>query len=69
MGRLAQGWAGRVVVDLRDVSFLDCSTIGCFVGLRSRFVRAGGALTLRNPAPNVRRTLEVAQVLHLLGVA
>jgi anti-anti-sigma factor len=50
---------GVVVVDLADVSFLDSSTIGVFVGAHNRLSGAGGALRLRTPQEMPRRALEL----------
>jgi anti-anti-sigma factor len=50
---------GTVTVDLAEVTFLDSSTIGVFVGAHNRLARDGGALRLRNPQELPRRALEL----------
>jgi anti-anti-sigma factor len=50
---------GTVTVDLADVTFLDSSTIGVFVGAHNRLSNDGGALRLRNPQELPRRALEL----------
>ena len=49
---------GVVTVDLTDVTFVDSSTIGVFVGVLKRLSSGGGALRLRNPQPMPRLALE-----------
>jgi anti-sigma B factor antagonist len=50
---------GAVTVDLGDVTFLDSSAIGVFVGVHKRLTADGGALRLRNPQDMPRRALEI----------
>jgi anti-anti-sigma factor len=60
----------RLIVDLRDVGFLDSSGLSVFVRAHRRLREAGGALVLRSPNPRVRRVLELtglAQVLTIEG--
>jgi anti-sigma B factor antagonist len=49
---------GVVTVDLTDVTFIDSSTIGVFVGVHKRLSGDGGALRLRNPQAMPRLALE-----------
>jgi anti-anti-sigma factor len=49
---------GVVTVDLTDVTFVDSSTIGVFVGVHKRLVGDGGALRLRNPQAMPRLAIE-----------
>lgn len=53
------GLDGIVTVDLRDVTFIDSSTIGVLVGAQTRLADAGGSLRLRNPQDLPRRVLEI----------
>jgi anti-anti-sigma factor len=50
---------GVVTIDLTEVTFLDSSTIGVFVGAHKRLSGDGGALRLRNPQDMPRRALEI----------
>ena len=50
---------GVVTVDLADVTFVDSSAIGVFVGAHKRLTADGGALQLRNPQDMPRRALEI----------
>jgi anti-sigma B factor antagonist len=49
---------GLVTVDLTEVTFVDSSTIGVFVGVHNRLSSDGGALRLRNPQDMPRLALE-----------
>ena len=50
---------GVVTVDLTEVTFVDSSTIGVFVGAHKRLSDDGGSLRLRNPQDMPRRALEI----------
>ena len=50
---------GVVTIDLTEVTFVDSSTIGVFVGAHKRLSGDGGALRLRNPQDMPRRALEI----------
>jgi anti-anti-sigma factor len=50
---------GVVTVDLTDVTFVDSSVIGVFVGAHNRLAGDGGMLRLRNPQDLPRRALEI----------
>ena len=49
-----------VLVELRDVTFIDASGLGLLVSLRSDRVRRGARLVVRNAAPPVARLLRLA---------
>ena len=49
----------QLIIDLDQVSFLDCAGIGMLVDARRRVQEHGGSLKLVRPAPLVRRVLEV----------
>ena len=49
---------GVVTIDLTEVTFVDSSTIGVFVGVHNRLSSDGGALRLRNPQDMPRLALE-----------
>ena len=47
----------QLIVDLGQVSFLDCAGIGMLVNTRWRVLAHGGSLKLVRPRPFVRRVL------------
>jgi anti-sigma B factor antagonist len=58
--------ASAVVVDLAGVNFLDSTGIGVLVHAYHTAAAAGGALSVANPQPFVRRVLEISGVLAVL---
>jgi anti-sigma B factor antagonist len=56
------GQAGRVVIDLREVSFCDSSGLGALLDARQAAADAGVALVLRDVPPAVDRLLELTDV-------
>ena len=52
----------QLIIDLEQVSFLDCAGIGMLVDARRRVQEHGGSLKLVRPAPLVRRVLEVTGI-------
>ncbi|GCD39258.1 STAS domain-containing protein [Streptomyces chrestomyceticus] len=51
---------GTVVVNLGQVTFMDCSGLALLCRLRERVVDRGGRLVLLGPRPVVRRLLRLA---------
>ena len=51
-----------VVLDLREVTFIDCSGIRALLDARRRAVAAGGAVRLAAPPRHVRRLLELTHL-------
>ena len=64
---VAEGWT-KIVLNLRDVSIMDSSGIGEVVSGWKLAQRFGGKVKLLRPAPSVKRTLLLTQLLPLLEV-
>jgi anti-anti-sigma factor len=58
--------AGRIAVDMRNVTFLDSSGLGILVAAQRAAAVRGVELTLVDPNPIVRMTLEVANLADML---
>ena len=58
----------RVIVDLREVDFLDSSGLSVFVRAQRRLCHAGGALVLRSPNSKVRRVLDLTGLAQVLTI-
>ena len=58
--------AGRIAVDMRDVTFLDSSGIGMLVAAQRAAAAKGVELRLADPNPVVRMTLDVTNLTDLL---
>ncbi|MFJ8577858.1 STAS domain-containing protein [Micromonospora sp. NPDC093277] len=59
----------EVVIDLSGCRHLDAAAIGLLLDVQRRLTRRGGALTLRNPHPRIRRILDTARPDQPLPVA
>ena len=58
----------RIVVDLRDTKFIDCSTIGALVDAKASADAAGrGFNVVLATTPGVERTLQISGVLAILN--
>ena len=56
----------NLVLDLREVSFMDTVGIGALLATRSAVMEHGGSLAVRNPSSTVRRVLEMTGLYSLL---
>jgi anti-anti-sigma factor len=56
----------RVVLDLREVVFMDCYSLGQIVGAHADSATEGWTLCIRVEAPPVRRLLELTGAAKLL---
>jgi anti-anti-sigma factor len=61
--------ATSIVVDGRDLEFIDSSGLRVIVEASSRFQARGGRLLLRNLRPSVRRVFEISALDRLLSIA
>ena len=59
---------GDLVIDLRNVGFMDSSGLRALLVERRRREEAGGSMVLSNPTPLVIRLLEVTGVDRVLDV-
>ena len=57
-----------IVVDLRQVTFMDCSTIGVLVVLNNHVRATGGCLQLTGLSPGPLRVLSLCRLLSALPV-
>ena len=55
----ANGGAGRVVLDMSQMTFADCSVLGALLEVRNRIMADGGTLTLAGAQRTVMRVFEV----------
>ncbi|MEV7083649.1 STAS domain-containing protein [Streptomyces sp. NPDC093516] len=58
----------RVVVDMRQVSFMDSAGINVFLTAHRSLTRAGGWLRLAAVGPTVIRTLQIVGLDTVLGI-
>lgn len=60
--------AGRVVLDLTGVSYIDSSGLGAIVGLWVTARKAGGQLEIINLAPRIKDLFRATKVGQVLGI-
>jgi anti-sigma B factor antagonist len=58
----------EVVVDLTDLTYIDSVGIGLLVASRRRVDSEGQSFSVRNPAPQVLRLLEITGLVEYLGL-
>ncbi|MFI6821021.1 STAS domain-containing protein [Micromonospora sp. NPDC050187] len=58
----------RLVIDMSACAHVDAAGIGLLLDTHRRMWRLGGALTLRDPSPRIRRLLQVARVDQVFHV-
>ncbi|MGH8912404.1 MAG: STAS domain-containing protein [Acidimicrobiia bacterium] len=63
--RAANG-AGRVFIDLSEVTFMDCAGFAPIAELRERFGEHHENLVIRNPSRRARRLLDLMEMSHLI---
>ena len=62
------GYAGKVLVDLEKVAYIDSAGVGWFIGCHKQFREAGGMLVLHSIPVQVNQIFQLLQmhkVLHL----
>jgi anti-sigma B factor antagonist len=64
---IAEGWK-KILLNLRAISIIDSSGIGEVVSGWKLARRFGATVKLLRPAPQIERTLKLAQLLPLLEV-
>lgn len=65
---LDQG-ARHIVVNLKDVSYIDSSGIGILFGLCTTLQKSGGRLVLLNPNPRLRDVMKLTRLDTLIEIA
>jgi anti-sigma B factor antagonist len=58
----------QIIVDLAEVTFMDCRSVHELISARAQVQQAGGALLLAGPQPTVRRLLSLLDLIGLLPV-
>ena len=66
--RCAESHASLVVLDLRGLSFMDCSGLHIALDASTRMRESGGRLVVVQGPPNVRRIFEMTGVISQLEI-
>jgi anti-sigma B factor antagonist len=61
---------GRIetVVDLADLTFIDCSGVAALARARAQIRHAGGVLLLASPRRHVRRVISMSGLIDITGI-
>lgn len=62
------GMGDFLLLDLRDVTFVDSTPLGLFIGLHAQLASRKGALAIASLQPYVRRVFELSGLLAQLNV-
>jgi anti-sigma B factor antagonist len=62
----AMNLSEHLIIDLREVTFIDAAVIGALQGARRRAVAKGGDLVLVGATPSVAKVLRLAKVTDVL---
>ena len=69
LARLPEQKAPKILIDLRQVPYIDSSGLATFVELFQKMKRYGGKLTLLNLHPGVRGVFEIAKLDTVFDLA
>jgi anti-sigma B factor antagonist len=58
----------RIIVDLAELTFIDCSSLREVISVRAQAQQAGGDLALADPQPAVLRVLRLTGLISLCPV-
>lgn len=65
---LADGNHKTITVNLQDVTYLDSTGLGVFVGLFKQLKNNGGELRLTNLSDRLQRLFEITGLSHLMQI-
>jgi anti-anti-sigma factor len=67
---LGQNWASfRVMLDMKQTSYIDSSAIGWLIGSHKSFKQAGGAMILHDVPTSIRQMLDLLHVGKVVPIA
>lgn len=61
-----QVMAQDIVLNLKDVAFIDSSGLGVILGRYKRVAASGGKMVIVSPQPQVRRILELSGITKIM---
>ncbi|WP_462410258.1 anti-sigma factor antagonist [Neobacillus sp. Marseille-QA0830] len=59
----------NIVIDLKNVSYLDSTGLGVFVGLFKQLKQKGGELKLMNLSNRLQRLFEITGLSHIMDIS
>jgi stage II sporulation protein AA (anti-sigma F factor antagonist) len=67
---LGENWSTfRVILDMRQTTYIDSSAIGWLIGSHKAFKSGGGAMILHDVPVNIRQMLELLHVDKVIPIA
>ncbi|MDN3018036.1 anti-sigma factor antagonist [Paenibacillus sp. BSR1-1] len=66
---LAEGSNKSIIVNLKDVSYLDSTGLGVFVGLFKQLKKSGGELQLTDLSDRLKRLFEITGLSHIMNIS
>jgi anti-anti-sigma factor len=67
---LGQNWSSfRVIVDMRQTTYVDSSAIGWLLASNKSFKQNGGALVVHDVPPTIRQMLDLLKVGKVVSIA
>lgn len=66
--QLVESGARRLVIDLKNVSYIDSASIGCLIDIHHLLEERGGSVKLSGPKPRVQTMLSMVLVDKILDV-
>ncbi|MHB8171441.1 MAG: anti-sigma F factor antagonist [Thermincolia bacterium] len=67
-GALERQDVQNLILNLKEVSFIDSSGLGVILGRYKRITQVGGNMAIAEAEPQVRRILELSGILRIMGV-
>jgi stage II sporulation protein AA (anti-sigma F factor antagonist) len=58
----------RLIIDFRNISFMDSSGIGLIMGRHKLLKECGGNLIIKNPQPYIRRVFKLSGIERLVRI-
>jgi anti-anti-sigma factor len=66
--QLVEGGSNRIVIDLREVSYIDSASIGCLMDIHRLVQDRAGALKLSGLQPRVETMISMTGVHKIVGL-
>jgi anti-sigma B factor antagonist len=66
--QLVEGGSNRIVIDLREVSYIDSASIGCLMDIHRLVQDRSGALKLSGLQPRVETMISMTGVHKIVGL-
>jgi anti-anti-sigma factor len=69
LAKLADRQPAKVLIDLKNVSYVDSSGLAAFIELFQKMKRYGGKMILSNLTPGVKKIFDVSRLDMILKIA